>query len=313
VNRKAGQGGSGKDGLNREQSKWWSARTDGQGRLQREIGDIMHTRESLCEQLRSGGILPADTVLVHSSMKSIGQVEGGADGVLDALMGYLGPAGLLVLPTLTYTLPHVYDPTRLTCQTCTMKPEYCLSRQTPPGEPHRFEAGQTLACIGLLPNLFWQRPGVVRSLHPTHSVAAYGRDSVAFTAGHENCASGCARHSPWHRLVERQAKILLIGVGLDTMTFLHGVTDWALEGEVEPALIKTELHVYDADGRFVPTPPTRSIVGSSRKFPLLEPALRSADAISDLRFGDASCLLSDCRQVTEVATSCLTANPRLFE
>ncbi|HOG51619.1 MAG TPA: AAC(3) family N-acetyltransferase, partial [Lentisphaeria bacterium] len=50
----------------------------------------MHTRESLRAQLSSGGILPTDTVLVHSSMKSIGQVEGGADGVLDALMGYLG-------------------------------------------------------------------------------------------------------------------------------------------------------------------------------------------------------------------------------
>ncbi len=272
----------------------------------------MHTKASLCAQLRSGGILPTDTVLVHSSMRSIGAVEGGADGVLDALMDYLGPAGLLVLPTLTYTLPHVYDPSRPTCQACTMKPEYCLSRQVAPGETRRFEAGRTLACIGLLPNRFWPRPGVVRSLHPTHSVAAYGRDSIAFTAGHEDCASGCARHSPWHRLVDRQAKILLVGVGLDTMTFLHGVTDWALEGTVEPALIKMDLAVYDAEGRFVPTPPTRSIVGSSRKFPLLEPALRSGGAIADLRFGDASCRLCDCRRVTAIATAGLTANPRLF-
>ena len=47
---------------------------------------------------------PSDTVLVHSSMKSIGKVEGGADTVLDVLMDYFGKTGLLVFPTLTYTI-----------------------------------------------------------------------------------------------------------------------------------------------------------------------------------------------------------------
>ena len=272
----------------------------------------MHTKESLRRQLQAGGVRPADTLLVHSSMKRIGQVEGGADGVLDALMGFLGQEGLLVFPTLTYTLPHVYDPSQPACLNCTMKPEYCLARTLSPGDEHCFDAGRTLACIGLLPNLFWQRPGVVRSLHPTHSVAAYGRDAEAFVAGHQDCASGCARHSPWHRLLPRQARILLVGVGLESMTFLHGVTDWALEGILEPALIKTKLTVRNRDGQLVAIPPTRSIVGSSKKFPLLEPALRAAGAVVDMRLGDAACRLCDCSQVAAIATAALTANPRLF-
>ena len=41
-------------------------------------------------------IEPSDTIMMHSSMKAIGDVEGGADTVLDALSEYLAE-GLLVL------------------------------------------------------------------------------------------------------------------------------------------------------------------------------------------------------------------------
>ena len=44
------------------------------------------TKETLKGQLREMGLRPTDTVLIHSSMKAIGEVEGGADAVLDAWM-----------------------------------------------------------------------------------------------------------------------------------------------------------------------------------------------------------------------------------
>ena len=49
------------------------------------------------------GLKTEQTVLVHSSMRAIGEVENRADGVLDALMEYFAP-GLLVFPTLTFIL-----------------------------------------------------------------------------------------------------------------------------------------------------------------------------------------------------------------
>ena len=64
----------------------------------------MHTKESLTDDLIRAGIQPSDTLLVHSSMKSIGAVDGGADTVLDALMDYFREKGLLVFPTLTHRL-----------------------------------------------------------------------------------------------------------------------------------------------------------------------------------------------------------------
>lgn len=62
----------------------------------------MHTKQSLMDQLESAGIDQHGTVLMHSSMKSIGEVEGGADTVLDALSEYMKD-GLLVLPTHTWS------------------------------------------------------------------------------------------------------------------------------------------------------------------------------------------------------------------
>ncbi|MBE6612809.1 MAG: AAC(3) family N-acetyltransferase, partial [Ruminococcaceae bacterium] len=61
----------------------------------------MHTKSSLISDLRAMGVLSTDAILVHSSMKSIGEVEGGADTVLDAFMEYFAD-GLFMMPTHTW-------------------------------------------------------------------------------------------------------------------------------------------------------------------------------------------------------------------
>ncbi len=48
----------------------------------------MYTKEELKQQLRNVGLTGKETILIHSSMKAIGEVEGGADIVLDAWMEY---------------------------------------------------------------------------------------------------------------------------------------------------------------------------------------------------------------------------------
>lgn len=52
----------------------------------------MYTKEELKQQLRNVGLTGKETILIHSSMKAIGEVEGGADIVLDAWMEYLRKA-----------------------------------------------------------------------------------------------------------------------------------------------------------------------------------------------------------------------------
>ena len=88
----------------------------------------MYTKQHLIDCLIKIGIKPTDTLLVHSSMKAIGQVDGGADTVLDAFIEYLKDDGLLIFPTHTWKQ---------------MSEEYNIFN--PKTEP---------SCVGILTNLF---------------------------------------------------------------------------------------------------------------------------------------------------------------
>ena len=62
---------------------------------------MAYTKADLKHDLAAMGLTGNETILIHSSMKSIGTVEGGADTVLDALMEFFAE-GLLLLPTHTW-------------------------------------------------------------------------------------------------------------------------------------------------------------------------------------------------------------------
>ena len=64
---------------------------------------MTYTKQTLQQDLAAMGLTGTETILIHSSMKSIGAVEGGADTVLDALMEFFAE-GLLLLPTHTWQL-----------------------------------------------------------------------------------------------------------------------------------------------------------------------------------------------------------------
>ena len=50
----------------------------------------MYTKEQLKKQLENMGLTGNETILIHSSMKSIGEVAGEADTVLDAWLSLHG-------------------------------------------------------------------------------------------------------------------------------------------------------------------------------------------------------------------------------
>ena len=158
----------------------------------------MYTKQELKNMIKEMGIESTDTLFIHSSMKAIGEVVGGADTVLDSFMEYL-ENGLLILPTHTWAnmseSHNVYDPKK---------------------EP---------SCVGVLTNLFMKREGVVRSLHPTHSVAAYGKDNIEYIKGEEEITTPCGIGGCYDRLRERNAKILLLGVNHSRNTFIHCVEE----------------------------------------------------------------------------------------
>ena len=244
----------------------------------------MHTKATLKADLARMGFTGTETILVHSSMKSIGEVENRADGVLDALQEYFAE-GLLVFPSMSYDLVNARQPV--------------------------FAVRDTPCCVSLLPELFRRRPGVIRSLHPTHAVAAIGKDAAEFVAGHEKFDSPAHPESPWGRLYRRNAKILFVGTKLGCNTFLHGVEEWLpvpgmLTGSHEP------LVVYDYDGRRIEVPSRRHVGSHSLRYHLMEEPFRQGGALAEGRFGDARTYILDARKAGDITYALLKREPLFF-
>ena len=245
----------------------------------------MHTKESLKRDLKALGLKETDFVLVHSSLKSIGEVEGRADAVLSAMEEYLS-GGLLILPTLSWSA--VND----------KQPVYSV-RDTP-------------SSVGALTEIFRKRPGVFRSLHPTHSLAAKGPRAAEFVAGHEKFDSPAHKDSPWGRLYSWCAKIMFIGTGqINCNTFLHGVEEWL---PVPGMLTEThqQLVVFDEKGNRFEVPSRRHQGAHSRWYHLLEKEYREAGAVTEGVFGSAKVVILDAVKVGDITFEVLKKEPRFF-
>jgi aminoglycoside 3-N-acetyltransferase len=250
-----------------------------------KAGIIMHTRSSLLKQLENMGIDPHGTLLVHSSLKSIGEVEGGADTVLDVLSEYM-QEGLLVLPAHTWSYINALHP--------------------------RFSVLESPSCVGILPELFRKRPGVIRSWHPTHSVAARGADAAMFTAGEQRWDTPCARGSVYGKLLDRKAEIMLLGVDLRRNTFIHGIEEWVdIPGRMTDG--HEQLYTVTPDGEEIPVPSRRhSGLSWSQHFWKVESVLEDGGALRRGSFGDAAVMICGTVETTEILSRMLAENPDLF-
>ena len=77
--------------------------------------DAPRTRAWLAADLRSLGVRPGSTLLVHSAMRPLGWVCGGPHAVVLALRDAVGPEGTLVVPTHT---PDNSDPATWRTRRC---------------------------------------------------------------------------------------------------------------------------------------------------------------------------------------------------
>jgi aminoglycoside 3-N-acetyltransferase len=153
------------------------------------------------EDIKSGlmrlGLKKGDTVGVHSSLSSFGYVEGGANTVIDALLETVGERGNIVMSTHSANLSEDKRTPEMTAIGISW-----LFKILP------YDPSKTPVTTGIIPETFRKRKGVVRGLHPSLSIAASGPKAQELSEG-------------WHRLLELDGYILLIGVGLDRCTAMH--------------------------------------------------------------------------------------------
>ncbi len=245
----------------------------------------MYTRHDIMRDMEHLGILPSDTVMVHASLKSIGATENGADTVLDAFCAYLN-SGLLVMPGHTWSY---------------------IDEQNP-----EFNETESPICVGVMPEVFRKRNGVHRSLHPTHSLLAYGQDAEQFVSGEEKFDTPCAPDSCYGKLEKQDGKLLLIGVDFMKCTLVHCIEEVA---NVPGRLTDTweQLRVKKANGEVISVPSRRHHNSNSDYFEKLEPVLEYRSVLTRGKIGDANAIVCKVRDLFRITLELLEKNPRLFD
>ncbi|MCL2531529.1 MAG: AAC(3) family N-acetyltransferase [Oscillospiraceae bacterium] len=168
----------------------------------------------------------------------------------------------------------------------------------------------TPTCVGVLTELFRKRPGVLRSLHPTHSLAALGADAEKFLAGEEHIQTPCGKGGAYYRLWERNAQILLIGVNFIRCTFIHGPEEWdGAADTISPE--KMDLYVINHAGQRLHTPQYRHCarIGSDT-FSKLEPQALQAGVLTLGRFGDATARVMHAKALRSMIAKLLREDPQ---
>lgn len=153
---------------------------------------------TLVRQLRVLGVDPHRPLLVHTSLRAVGPVVGGAAGLAAALLEVSAHSALLV-PALSYDQ---------------------IDWEAP-----RFEVEHTPSCVGAFPEYFRHRADAQRSYHITHSVCASGPDAGVFVADHHLDDSPGGPRSPFTKNIDADGQILMLGCGLGPNTTMHAIEE----------------------------------------------------------------------------------------
>lgn len=236
----------------------------------------MVTERDVFRMMESFAIPRNAKVNIRASIHSIGGIEGGADGLIDAMKNYLSD-GLLLIPTHTWATVNRENPT------------YDVKR-TPP-------------CIGTLADAAAFRPDGLRSLHPTHSMTGFGKEAETYLAGEENAKTPTPVGGALSRLSEEGGYVLLVGVGLEQNTFLCAVDEMAefpFPGHLSRYTF--DIGIYDHAGRRILDRGYRchENAGGSRGFPRFERAFRETGAIGYGSLGLARVICGSCPAMADV-------------
>jgi len=156
----------------------------------------MLTFEKLVEGFRKLGVAEGDTLLVHSSYKSLGAVDGGPQIVVNALEAVLGEEGTLVMPAFNFDFNK--------------------------GMP--WDVRSTPSKMGVLTELVRNDPRSKRVFHPIYSFAILGKHAEMM--GNLSYRSSYGADSVFAYLRKLDAKIIVIGLSYtNSMTFFHHIEE----------------------------------------------------------------------------------------
>ena len=176
----------------------------------------MLTKEYLIERLKEFGIETDSILMVHSSLKALGPIDGGAETVIEVVEDAVKD-GTLVFPAL-------------------LMDEW---REVIDAGWHLNRPSQ----VGYISEVFRNQKGVVRSMNPTHSISARGVYALDLVSGDEKASPrfswfdnyGFSWESAWQRMYESRERygvkcyVMFWGCDMKKMTFKHLVEAWTVD------------------------------------------------------------------------------------
>jgi aminoglycoside N3'-acetyltransferase len=234
------------------------------------------SRAEVADQLRELGVEDGGVLLVHTSFRATRPVEGGPIGLIGALRDALGPSGTLVMPSWSGADDEPFDP---------------LTTPAPPS-------------LGVVADMFWRLPGVLRSNH-SHAFAAAGPEAARVISDPLPLPPHIPE-SPVGRVRDLDGQVLLLGVGHDADTTLHLAE---LVAGV-PYRVPSYCTVLQ-DGR-----PVRINYEENdhccERFAIADEWLRARRLQSEGRVGHAQARLARARDIVDVTLEHLARDPLLF-
>lgn len=207
----------------------------------------MTTEAAVARMLDAAGISPDAALFVHAGFRGLARAGHTPDGFARALAGCMRD-GTLLMPAMSWRIA------------------------TPEGPV--FDARTTPGHVGILAERFRTTLATHRSVHPTHSVAACGREAAHTTETHHLDAVPCGPNSPHARLRGRNAHILMLGCDLAACTAIHH----AEEAVAPDRYLEDAVETYacrDMQGRAL-TVALRRHRRLARDFPAFAPPLLAA-------------------------------------
>ncbi len=208
-------------------------------------------KNEIAAALREMGLKNGDKVLLHSSLLSLGKVDGGPEAVIDAFLEVLGKEGTLLMPI--------------------------------------------FGSLGILTEIFRNRPDAVHSPCPVGTVAAIGADAEALCKDHWQAATAHGKDTPFTRLADMGGYVCLMGVDQDRNTSLHSV-----EALLElPYLCDTTRTFETPEGETV-TKTWKYYPGPHRDFIGVDRFFRESGAMKITRIGNSQVRLIKSRDLLDI-------------
>lgn len=241
----------------------------------RQVENVVRLLESL--EIPRDGVL-----LIHSSFKDLSRLGYYAETVIETLVDYMS-TGTLLMPTMSW-------------------------RSVTPDNPI-FDELQTPSITGVLTEIFRTKFAERRSLHPTHSVAGRGSHLEGLLSTHHLEELPCSSRSPWGLLADYDARVMMLGVEMDSCTLVHHVEQViAPELYMRPSETRERYTCRDRFGIEVEMN-TRRTLRLLRDFWQFEDMLLAEQKFKKQTIGNTVCRSFSARDMVRIITDTLTQQP----